>query len=158
MGRGNLGSPRCATRRRERCSFRRQGRWSGITGGDSSCQVQSLQILVALFLSRKQFLNPLQTFHRFVAHPVLHQDFRLQHQVLKRRSPQRRLLRIMRVVCRLGHTGKPRGNDFESIAVNFAVQHSQPLGVSGLVGVHFRGTVQTLGRLGKVSRTTVKIK
>src|SRR5438045_2403323 len=46
-------------------------------------QLKTLEFLIAIFLSQKQFLNPLHTFHRFRTHSVLYQNFGLQHRVLQ---------------------------------------------------------------------------
>ena len=62
--------------------------------GHSRRHVQLLQVLIAFFFARKEFLNTLQAFNRLGAHSILHQDFRLQHQVLQERRRPASALRF----------------------------------------------------------------
>ena len=56
---------------------------------DQPCgRIKLLQCWIAFFFVGEQFLNALQAFERFGAHAILHQDFRLQHQVLQGRCAQ----------------------------------------------------------------------
>ena len=120
-------------------------------------QVQLLQILIAFFFARKEFLNALQAFDRLGAHAVLHQDFRLQHQVLQGSGAQRRPFGLGRFRRSLRHAGKARGDDLETVFVNLAAQHFQTLLVAGLVGVHVSGAIQAFGGFGIVAHAAMQI-
>ena len=103
-------------------------------------QVQLLQVLIAFLFPRKKFLDALQSFDRFRTHPVLHQDLRLQHQVLEGGGAQGRALSLNRLGG-LGHAGEPRGDDLEAVFIDFSSQHFQSLLMTRLIGVHVRGAV-----------------
>ena len=121
-------------------------------------QIQLLQILIAFFLAGKEFLNALQAFNRLGAHAVLHQDFRLQHQVLQGGGAQRRPFGLGGFGRRLRHAGKARGDDLVTVFIDLAAQHFQTLLVAGLVGIHIRGAIQAFGGLGIVAHAAVQIK
>ncbi len=119
-------------------------------------QVQLLQILIAFLFARKKLLNALQALNRLGAHPVLHQDFRLQHQILQGGGAQRRALGFGRL-GRLGHAGEARRNHPEAVLVDFSAQHFQALLMAGLVGIHIGGAIQALRGLGVISHAAVQI-
>src|SRR5580692_11007180 len=146
-------SRRCSHRSRGR----RQRRRSRIPRSYSRRHIQTLQVLVALFLARKQFLNSLQPLDRLVPHPVLHQDFRLQHKILQRRSPQRRPFHVRRFGSLAGGA-EARRDYFEASFVHLSLQHIQPLQVSGFIRIDFGGAVQTFGGLGILFRAAIQIK
>ncbi len=147
---------RLARRRghRHRCQIAARGKRRGrrcrlrIPWFDARRQVQLLQVVVTLFLSRKQFLYALQTFDGLRAHPVLHQDLGLQHQILQRRRSQRRLFDFGHLLFSFFlHRREPRCDYVKALIGNLAPQRLQPFLMPRLVGIHFRRPVQALGRL-----------
>ena len=120
-------------------------------------QIQLLQVLIAFFLARKEFLNALQAFNGLGAHAILHQDFSLQHQVLQGGGAQRRPFGLGGFGRRLRHAGKARGDDLETVFIDLAAQQFQTLLVAGLVGVHVSGAIQAFGGLGIVAHAAVQI-
>ena len=122
--------------RRGGCRFR-------ILRFNTGRDIQALQILVPFFLARKQLLNALQALDGFGTHPVLHQNFSLQHQVLQR-SRSQGWLRSLDLLFFLLHRRKARGDDVEALIIDLSPQRLQASVMSGLVGIHFRRPVQTL--------------
>ena len=119
--------------------------YRGVTPAD---RYKPLQIFIAFFFAREQFLNPLQPFDRLVAHPVLHQDFRLQHQILQRRRAQRRLSSCTGSSGALVVEVNRDSNRAELRVFHLALQHLQPFQVAGLIRIDFRRPIQALGGLG----------
>ena len=93
--------------------------------------VELMQVRIAFFFVGKQLLNSLQAFQGLVAHPILHQDFRLQHQILQRTRTYRFLFIPGR--CNRRCASEARCDHLEPVLVNLAFQHRQPLLMTLLV-------------------------
>ncbi len=140
----------------------RSGRWrqrgrTGVARRDSRGHVEALQILVALFFSGKEFLNSLQPLHGLVAHAVLNQDLRLQHQVLQRGSAQGRTFTMCGLFGRLADGVEARRNHPEACVVYFAFQQIEALQVTGLIGIDFGGAVQAIGGFAEFAGAAIEI-
>ena len=89
-------------------------------------------------------MNALQTFDRLRAHAILHQDFRLQHQVLQRGRAQSRFFDLDRLLF-FFYSGEARSNYVEALVVDLAAQCLQTFLMSGLVRINLRRTIEGLG-------------
>jgi len=117
-----------------------------------------LQIFVPLFLVREQLLDALQALDGLGTHAVLHQDFRLQHQVLQGGGAERWFrTAALGLPVVLGEGRKPRRNHLETIVIDLSPQQLQPLLMTRLVGIDSCRAVQTFGSLGKVVCAAVQI-
>src|SRR5262249_21865228 len=96
--------------------------------------VELPQFGIAFFLMREQLLNALQALEGLVAHSVLDQNFRLQHQVLQRARAQSLFLNVgARRLCS-GCSAEARSDDFVPVLANFSLESRQAFLMSRLVG------------------------
>ena len=115
--------------------------------------------LRSLFLARKQFLDTLQPLDRFCSHPVLHEDFRLQHQVLQGSRTESRLVIVLRGFRRrLADGRKTGGDDAEPLLIDLTPQQFEPFVVSGFVRVDFCRAIQAFARFVIVGQAGVQVK